>query len=451
MSPKRRGAGSRRGISRRAFLGGAGAFVALPFLESVAPRRAFAAEGDAPPTRLLYYYVPNGMHMPAWTPQAEGAGYDLPPILASLAPVQSRVSVISGLENLPANPDGAGDHAAGTGSFITCHHVHKTDGADIENNISADQVAAQYLGAATPFPSLQLGTDGGASVGGCDSGYSCAYSRNISWAGPQTPLPKTVNPLLVFDRLFEGFDSQATLAQLEKRKRYRLSVLDYVLQDAKSLQQRLSVSDRFKVEEYLDGVRALEQRLTNADEAPPCEVMSRPEGPWSVTERLELMNDLMVLAFQCDQTRIISFMNGNAGSGRSYGFLGVSGGHHEISHHQKLQENYDKLQIIDTWEVEMFADLLVKMAAVSEDDGSTLLDNSLVFFSSEIEDGNTHSHSNMPILLAGGAGGAVASGRHIVYPDGTPVANLLLRMAQIAGADVDSFGDSTGPLAGLGG
>ena len=445
---RRRAQALKSRLSRRTFLGGAGAMVALPFLDSLSPSLARAADNTGPPQRLLYYYVPNGMHMPAWTPTQVGTGYDLPPILAPLAPVQNYVNVITGLENFPANPDGPGDHAAGTGSFITCFHVNKTEGSDIENAISADQVAAQALGGATLFPSLQLGTDGGASTGGCDSGYSCAYSRNISWAGPQTPLPKTVNPRLLFDRLFGGYDAAASQAEQDKRRRYRLSVLDYVLKDAESLKLKLGATDRQKMSDYLDAVRELEKRVTETVAAPLCDVMTAPEGSWSVQERIELFDELMVLAFQCDQSRIISFMNGNAGSNRVHDFLGISEGHHEISHHQSIQSNFDKLEIIDTWEVERLSQLLQRMASVEEEDGSTMLDNTLVFFSSEIEDGNSHSHSNMPILLCG-RGGGVTSGRHIVYDNNQPVANLLLDMLQRYGVDVDSFGDSTGPIEGL--
>ncbi|MEC9072427.1 MAG: DUF1552 domain-containing protein, partial [Myxococcota bacterium] len=414
----------RRTWTRRGFLGGAGAIVALPWLESLAPRVArAAAPGLAPPVRLLFYYIPNGIHMADWTPSLEGPSYDLPPILSPLAPVQDQVMVITGLANTPGQPDGPGDHAGGTSAFLTCAHAKKTDGKDIYLGISADQVASNAIGDATAFPSIQLGIDGGASVGGCDSGYSCAYSRNISWSGPSTPLPKTVNPQLVFDRLFGGFDPQATAEELERRRLLRLSVLDYVLDDAKSLQSRLGSTDRHKVEEYLDSVRDLELRLKTGTEL-TCEPGPRPEGSnWPLEQHIDLMTDLMVTALRCDQTRVISFMLANAGSNRTYDFLGVSGAHHEISHHQNLQENYDKLTVIDTWEVAQYVKLVERLAAVPEGEG-TLLDSCAVFFSSEVEDGNAHRHTNLPVLLAGGAGGALTPGRHLVYSDAPPMANL---------------------------
>jgi hypothetical protein len=430
-------------LTRRTFLAGAGATIALPFLESA----AWAQE--APGKRLLFYYVPNGIHMPAWTPAAAGPGYELTPILQSLAPLKDKLLVLSGLANSPARPDGPGDHAAGTGSFLTCAHVFKTEGANIQNGISVDQVAAASLGGQTAFPSVQLGVDGGGSVGNCDSGYSCAYARNISWAGPSTPLPKVVNPQLVFDRLFAGFDTQSTAEDRAKRRRYRSSVLDYAAGRALSLQGRLGVTDRAKLDEYLTSVRALELRIAGSDTV-QCIAENRPDRDVPFQEHARLMSDLMVLAFQCDQTRIISFMLGNAGSGRAFPFLGVSDAHHSISHHQNQQANFDQLQTIDTWEVEQLAYLLSAMDAVDEGEGSTLLDNSLVFFSSEIEDGNAHRHSNLPVLLAGGGDLGVNSGRHVVYQDAEPIADLFISMLEISGVPVDSFGDNgTGPLAGL--
>ena len=439
------------GFSRRAFLGGAGACIALPWLEALAPRVARAADPLAPPVRALFYYTPNGMHMPAWTPSNLGPDYDLPTILQPLASIQSEVLVLSGLSNTPGKPEGAGDHAGGTSAFLTCAHAKKTEGADIELGISVDQVAANALGEATSRPSLQLGMQGGASTGGCDSGYSCAYSRNISWAGPKTPLPKIVSPSLVFNYLFAGFDAQASAEAIERRKRYRLSILDHVMGQANALKLKLGKTDIHKVDEYFDAVRALEVRIESGSGELSCDPgVSPAESSWSIVERSALMNELMVLAFQCDMTRIISFMFGNAGSNWSFPWLGVSGAHHEISHHQNLQENFDKLTIIDQWEVSQFADLLTRLQAVEEGEG-TLLDNCMVYFSSEIEDGNAHRHENMPILLAGRAGGAVNPGRHLSWDDDTPVANLYLRMLQIMGVEEESFGNSTGLLDGLAG
>jgi hypothetical protein len=436
-------------LSRRAFLGGAGAMVALPWLEAMVPSRsAFAATSSDPPTRLLFYYIPNGIHMPAWTPTIQGVGYDLPEILSPLEGLTDDILVLTGLANLPGIPDGSGDHAGGTSAFLTCAHAKKTDGKEVYVGISVDQVAAEAIGSATTFPSLQVGLQGATGAFDCDSGYSCVYSQNITWAGPSTPLPKTVNPALLFDRLFGGFDPLATAEQLERRRVLRLSVLDYVLTDAKKLQQQLGVTDQQKVEEYLDAVRELELRVEQGPGDLACEPGERPEGGWSVTEHSDLMNDLMVKAFQCDLTRLISYMFGNAGSNRSYDFIGVSGAHHEISHHQDIQENFDKLTVIDTWEMVQFASLVSKLKAIPEGEG-TLLDHCAVFLSSDVEDGNTHSHENLPVLLAGRAGGAIDPGRHVVYPNGPPMANLYLQLLAAVGATATEFGDSTGLLDGL--
>lgn len=439
-------------LSRRAFLGGAGAMLALPALEAMlplSPRRA-QASGQAPPRRLVFFYVPNGMHMPAWTPAETGDAYALTPILQPLAALKADVLVLSGLDNFAASSqgDGAGDHARGTASFLTCAHVEKTDGAGIRNGVSVDQVAAQFLTGCTQFSSLELGTEGGASTGSCDSGYSCAYTRNISWAAPATPMAKETNPRALFDRLYQGADPTQTAEQIMRRRRYKQSVLDYVREDATRLQARLGAADRAKLDEYLTGVRDIEQRLQNG-RAAACEAGTRPDEAATLQDRVRQMLDLMVLAMQCDQTRVVSFMLGNAGSNRSYPFIGVDQAHHELSHHQGDPAKHALLTTIDTWEVEQLAYLAGRMKAIVEPDG-TLLDNSLVFFSSEIADGDRHNHDKLPVLLAGKGGGAVRPGRHVRHPDGTPMANLFISMLASVGATVPRFGDDgTGPLPDL--
>ena len=439
---------SRSRLTRRAFLGGAGAVVALPWLESLSRIGSGVARAADPlggPQRVLFYYVPNGIHMPEWTPTNLGAGYDLPTILTPLVDIQSEVSVISGLANTPGIPDGPGDHAGGTSAFLTCAHAKKTEGKDIFLGISADQVIANAVGGETTFRSIELGMEGGGNLGGCDSGYSCAYSRNISWAGPAQPLPKTVSPELVFDRLFGGFDALATEEEKAKRKLYRTSVLDYVLGDAQALEPKLGATDRQKLEQYMDGVRELEKRIESGADEMTCDPGVRPDGPFDVVAQVEAMTDLMVLAMQCDRTRVLSFMLGNAGSNRSYDFLGVSGGHHGISHHQSLQENFDKLTIIDTWEVQQFANLVTKMSQIQEGE-STLLDNSLVYFSSEVADGNSHDHTNLPVLLAGRGGGVHTPGRHFETSTNRPMADLFLAMMHAMAVPEAEFANSTGVL-----
>lgn len=440
-------------LSRRTFLKGAGAAMALPLLEAMLPGSARAQSAEVP-KRLFAFYVPNGIHMSAWTPGSEGAGYALTPILQPLAAYRDDFLVLSGLSNYAATPqgDGPGDHARGTGCFLTAAHPVKTEGADISIGPSVDQVAADFLADQTRLRSLELGCEGGGSTGGCDSGYSCAYSRNVSWRSATTPMPKEVNPRSVYDRLFAGFDPGETAQQIGKRQRYKQSVLDFVLDDAQRLSQRLGTRDRAKLDEYMTGVRELETRLETSTQGPSCEPFQRPDGtPADFQEHVRLMLDLVALAFQCDITRVATFMLGNGGSNRSYSFLGVSGAHHELSHHQGDSAKHAALQVIDTWEVEQLAYLLSKLKAAQDVEGS-VLDNTLVFFSSEISDGNAHSHNNLPVLLAGRGGGAVSPGRHIAYPQSTPIANLFVSMLQSVGVSTSSFGDDgNGPLSGLAG
>lgn len=260
-------------VSRRLFLGGAGAVLALPMLQSAMPRVVRAEDGIA--RRFLAFYVPNGIHMQAWTPSAVGANYELTPILSPLEEIKAKVLVLTGLDNTPGQPEGPGDHAGGTSAFLTCRHVVKTEGADIKNGISVDQVLAGEVGKLTRIPSMQLGTDGGSSSGGCDSGYSCAYTRNISWASETQPLSKTVSPQVVFDQLFAGLDPEATEAEKAKRLLYRTSILDYVLGEANSLSGKLGTTDKRKLEEYMDGVRELELKLDKGT-GPVCTPIDKP-------------------------------------------------------------------------------------------------------------------------------------------------------------------------------
>jgi hypothetical protein len=433
-----------RSLSRRTFLRGAGAAVALPFLDAMVP--AFArAQAQASARRFLGWYVPNGMHMPAWTPSATGASYTLTPILQPLASLRGEVLVLSNLSNRAGSDNVAGDHARGTGSFLTCTRVRRTEGADIENGISLDQVIAQAIGGDTSLPSVQLGTEGGGPSGGCDSGYSCAYSRNVSWAGPATPLAKETNPQNAFDRLFQGADAQLSAEERERRRQLRLSVLDAVREDASALRLELGATDRRKLDEYLTGVRELELRV-EATGGAAC-VATEPEPPDDFRERVRAMLDVIVLAFRCDVTRVITFMQANAGSNQTYPWLGVDDGHHQISHHQGDPTNHAMLQAIDTWEVEQFAYLVGQLAAIPEPGGS-VLDSSLIFFSSEIEDGDAHRHTNMPILLAGRGGGAVQPGRHLRWSSERKLADLFLTVLLAYGIQRPTFGmDGTAPLS----
>jgi Protein of unknown function (DUF1552) len=440
-------------ISRRAALKGLGACIALPWLEAMTPRAVLgAAAKGTPPLRMAFLYVPNGINMAEWTPKEEGAGFALTPTLEPLKALKDDFMVLSGLTADKARPhgDGGGDHARAMASFLTGRQARKTDGANIRVGISADQVAAQKIGQATRFASLEIGCEGGKNAGNCDSGYSCAYSSNLSWRGESLPMSKEINPKLVFDRLFstpaKGDGDQA------RRDRYKQSVLDFVAEDAKALQSNLGVNDQRKLDEYLTGVRELEQRIAKA---PPtvdlgATKLNRPTGvPKDYKDHVRLMGDLLALAFQADLTRIATFVFANDGSNKSYkDDLGIGDGHHDLSHHQKNKEKLEKIQKINAFHISQLAYLMEKLKAVKEGEG-TLLDNCMICYGSGISDGNAHNHDDLPILLAGKGGGSLKTGRHITYPKDTPLTNLYLSMLDRMGVKVDSFGDSKGMLPSL--
>ncbi len=442
-----------KGFSRRHFMASAGAMISLPFLPSLLPREARAQDNACnAPKRMLAYYVPCGIHMAEFRPTGDGANWTAKRILEPIADLKDQISILTGLRNDPGESDGAGDHAAGTGAFLTAAHCFKSETV-IRNGISVDQVAAQKIGGCTPLRSLQLGIDGGGSTGGCDSGYGCAYVRNISWASESQPLPKVTDPRVAFDLLFAGYDSDASEADAARRRALRKSVLDYAVNEAKSLNDRLGRNDQLRLAEFTSSVRDLELRIDAISGGSlVCEVPAKPGAPIDFVTHVGVMTELMALGLQCDRTRVITFMLGNGGSGRNYDFIGASGGHHSLSHHGGNRDNLEKLTRIGRWEVEQFAALTRRLAEMPDVGDTTVLDNSLLFFSSEISDGDRHNHDDLPVILAGGGGGAVKPGRHIVYRGGAKVANLCVSMLRSVGANVDSFGDDgDGPLAGLAG
>jgi hypothetical protein len=440
--------------SRRDVLRGAGTALALPWLGSLAPR---VARADAtPPVRLAFVFVPNGVHGPDWTPPTEGTAFPLPPTLAPLEGVRDDVLVLSGLAHAKAraNGDGPGDHARSSATFLTGAQARKTAGADLHVGVSVDQVAARAIGARTRFPSLELGTEPARQSGNCDSGYSCAYSSSIAWQTPRTPLGKEVHPRLAFERLVSfGAPNESAKAR-EERRLTRRSVLDWVREDARRLEPGLARRDREKLDEYVTAVRELERRIGRAED----DADRLPDGvspdafpapvPRDVREHVRLMADLIVLAFRADLTRVVTFMVANEGSNRSHPFLGVTGGHHEISHHGGDPAKVAGIAAINRWHVEHLARLLQALRAV-EEDGRPLLDRCLVLYGSGISDGDRHDHHDLPILLAGRGAGTVTPGRHVRHPTGTPLANLFVSLLERVGAPVASFGDSTGPLGGL--
>jgi hypothetical protein len=437
-----------KALPRRTLLRGFGTALALPLLDAMVPARA-AARAAKPPVRMAFLYVANGFHMPEWRPTKVGPDYDLKRILAPLAPVKQEVSVLTGLaqDNAAALGDGPGDHARALSTFLTGVHITKTHGANIRAGVSADQLAAAKIGHLTRLPSLELGVEKGAQSGSCDSGYSCAYSSNLSWKTATMPAGKETNPAIVFDRLFGEPGGP-------RYDRQRRSLLDFVREDLDSLQPRLGGKDRAKLDEYLTSVRELEARIARTGALPPVTPpgFGRPDGaPGDYQEHIRLMADLLVAAFEADVTRIATFLVTNDSSNRSYPWLDVPEGHHDLSHHGGDHAKHEKLVRINTFHVSQLAYLLGKLKSVREGDG-TLLDASMVVYGSGISDGDRHNHDDLPILLAGRGGGTLRAGRHVKVGK-APLNNLFLSMLDRmgAGADVESFGDSTGRLGALDG
>lgn len=448
-------------LSRRALLRGLGTAVALPWLDAMgvpllASARADEREASAPPRRLAYMFFPNGAHMPDWTPSKEGADFDLPWTLEPLAKHKQDLFVLSGLaqDQARAHGDGPGDHARSVAVFLTGAHPVKTKGAHIRVGVSIDQLAAREIGGVTRFASVELGVERGRQSGSCDSGYSCAYSTNMSWRTPTTPVAKEINPRLVFERLFNDGKPGESRTARERRLRRRKSVLDFVGRDAKGLRKKLGTADRAKLEEYLTGLRDVERRIERSEDERAAALGAAatypvPAGiPGDRREHMRLMLDLLVLAFQTDTTRVGTFMLGNGGSNATFPWLGVRGSHHPLSHHGGDKRKIAAIRKINRFHVEQFAYLLERLKAVKEGD-RTLLDSALIVFGSGIGDGNRHNHDELPILLAGRGGGTLEPGRHLRYPRWTPLNNLYLSMLERVGVGRTSFGDSKGKLPGL--
>src|SRR5262245_15696666 len=437
-------------ISRRAALKGMGVAIGLPMLEAMMPALSSAAPARAFPKRMAFVYVPNGVNMHGWTPASTGALPDLmPDTLTALHPFRDHLLVLSGLTADKARPngDGPGDHARAMSAFLTGCQPRKTAGADIRAGISVDQIAAQRVGTATRFPSLEIGCEGGRQAGNCDSGCSCAYSNNLSWRSESTPNPKEVSPRAVFDRLFAGINRTESDRARDLRNAFDQSILDFVREDANQLRNRLGASDLRRLDEYLTSIREIERRIQRADNAAPvvnASGLPRPTGtPRDYAQHIRLMTDLLVLSFQTDLTRVATFVYANEGSNRSYRIINVSEGHHDLSHHGNNREKLEKIKQINIFHMQQFAYLLGRLRDVREGDG-TLLDNCMILYGSGNGDGNRHNHDELPILLAGKGGGTLTTGRHVRYRRNTPITNLYLRMLDRMGVELERFGDSTG-------
>ena len=433
-------------IDRRTVLKGFGATLALPFLETMMPSGVFAASVPKIPIRTAFIFVPNGVNMEHWVP----TGTEYPSALKPLESLKNYINVMSGLtqKNAFALGDGAGDHARSASAWLTGCHPKKTSGANIKAGISIDQILAKEFGDKTRFGSLELGCERGGLAGDCDSGYSCAYSNSVSWRTESTPVAKEVNPRLVFERLFQSEDINETSQSRSERLAENKSILDFVLEDAKLLNKKLGTTDRMKLDEYMTGIREIERRISfveNQSKSNNIQQFSNIDIPSDYGEHIRLMGDLMVLAFQTDTTRISTFMFANEGSNRSYKSIGVSDGHHEMSHHQRNPEKLEALRKINTFHTAQLAYILNKMNSVSEGD-KTLLENSMVLYGAGICDGDRHNHDDLPLLMAGKAGGKISSGKHLKFNNGTPMSNLFLSMADKLGVPQENIGDSTGKL-----
>lgn len=448
--------GSARRLPRRTLLRGAGTAIALPLLECMLPHGgsgvAAAAGRSKRPVRMAFLYTPNGIHMPDWTPSTEGSGYDMPWILEPLAPHRERFSILTGLAHKKANAngDGGGDHARAMTTFLTGVQARKTAGADIHAGTSVDQVAAARLGRRTRFASLEIGAEGGGRSGSCDSGYSCAYSSTISWRSETQPVPKETDPRLIFERLFEGGRAAETVEARGRRLAQTRSILDFALADARRLEKTLGAGDRRKLDEYLSSVREIETRIDRAGRSETDRGgLAKPDGiPASYEEHLRLLADLLVLAFRTDSTRIATFVFANEGSNRSYAAIDVPEGHHDLSHHGNDPTKHEKIRRINRFHVTQLAYLLERLEQAKEADRS-LLDDAMVVYGGCIGDGNRHDHENLPVILAGGGGGLLRPGRHLICPAKTPMTNLHLALLDRFGVPIESLGDSTGRLEGI--
>ena len=444
-------------MNRRRFLRGLGACIALPAMESLNPFSVLATptvgDGQAAtaPVRMAFVYVPNGIIPAGWWPEGDGGGnFQLSETLQPLQNVRDKVTVISGLQDLSANPgpDGAGDHARAGGTFLTGVRIKKTAGADLHAGASIDQVVAQHIGHLTRFSSLELTCDSVRKAGDCDSGYSCAYSYNIAWRSPEQPLTPEPNPRLVFERLFGSGTRDERINNLKRRQKEERSILDFVMDDASAIQRQLSGRDRQRLDQYLTGVRELEQRIERTERMPIVNpAVDAPAGiPPDFAEHVQLMFEIMLLAFQTDSTRIATLLLAAEGSNHTFPEIGISEGHHNLSHHRNEPDIIAKVKKIDLWYATQLAKFLEKMEATKEANGQSLLHNSMIVYGSGNADGNHHTHTNLPILLAGAGGGTLQTGRYL-KPEPAPLSNLLLSMADRMGATgIERHGDSTGRL-----
>jgi hypothetical protein len=437
-------------LPRRAFLRGMGTTLALPFLDAMMP--AFAAPASSPvsPTRLAFIYAPTGMDMRYWKSSMAGADFEFLRILKPLEEYRKDVLLVSGLahHNGLALGDGGGDHGRAAASYLTGVHPKKTEGGDLKCGISVDQIAAARIGKETRLASLELGCEDGRQVGNCDTGYSCAYTNNVSWRSESQPLPPEVNPRAVFERLFGDLDPDESPKARSNRQAYNRSVLDLVMDQTQRLQGKLGGSDKRKLEEYLSSIRDIESRIQKTEQESvqiPAK-LEKPAGvPLNYAEHARLLFDLLVVAMQTDSTRVVTFMMAREGGLKPYPEIGVPEAHHSISHHRNDPVLMEKVAKINCYHLEQFAYLVGKMKNTPDGDGS-LLDHSVLVYGSGLSDPNRHDHNDLPTVIVGNAKGRIRTGRHLVFEKDTPMSNLHLSLLDCVGVPVDHFGDASGKL-----
>jgi BMFP domain-containing protein YqiC len=428
-------------LSRRTFLRGAGVAVGLPFLDAMVPAwTALAQTAASPRPRMGFMYLPHGAIMESWTPDAVGTGFELPPILKPLAPFQKQLTIVSELQNKPAIAPPV--HALNPGTWLSC--MTPRPGQDPYGGVTADQIAAAHIGQDTPLPSIEVATEGRGGSGACDRTFGCSYGATISFRTPTTPLPMESDPRKLFERLF----GQGDTAQERKAiaKQYS-SILDLVSQEAADLQKSLDAPDRARLGDYLESVREIERRVQKM-EAQDLSSLDLPDVPVGANfdQRLNLMFDMIALAYQANLTRVFSYMMAGEGSNVTYNHIGVSDAFHPLSHHQNDKAKKERLIRIQTYHTQAFARFLTKLAALPDGDGS-VLDHSILLYGSNMSNSNAHDEYPLPTIVVGGGAGKVKGGQHLKYPEKTPLANLLHTLLDRAGVPVEKFGDSTGVMS----
>jgi hypothetical protein len=441
---------TRKHLQRRTFLRGLGAAVSLPFLDAMVPAFAGPGAGKAP-VRMAFVYVPNGIDMRNWTPNYEGKLGELPRILKPLEPFKEDILQLGNLTHNTGRAllDGPGDHGRCCGSYLTGIQVKKSL-TDIKSSVSMDQIVAKEVGQANRFPSLEIGLEDARQSGDCDSGYSCAYTNNLAWRSETQPLPPVLDPRALFERLF-GDGVALSPAARARNAKYRRSILDFVTDDTKKLESNLGPTDRRKLDEYLSSIREVERQIEKAenDNHQIDPHMDKPYGvPADFAEHFKLMTDMMTIAFQADLTRVMTFLVTHEGTSRAYRELGISDGHHPLTHHRNQEDLMEKVAQINTYHMKQFAGWMEKLKSIKEGD-STLLSNSMIVYGAGLSDGNRHLHEDLPTIIVGQGGRTIKTGRRVVYRRETPMCNLFLSMMDRMGVHMEQFGDSTGKLEGL--